>query len=86
MYRIQANISVKAKTSRIVIFLSSLCTAVINRVRNREDPPYRPLLSSQLDIPEKIAALITACWHETPDCRPDMHAVVKRVYVSNGGR
>ena len=69
-----------------IITIFCFYTVIINRIRKSEDPPYRPCLSNTFDIPEKVSTLIAACWNEHPDYRPDMHTIVKKVIICNGGR
>ncbi|KAL4223762.1 hypothetical protein ACF0H5_017228 [Mactra antiquata] len=59
---------------------------IINRIRNYEDPAYRPRITDDVAVQDKMAGMITCCWQESPDLRPDMHSVLKLLIDINGGR
>ncbi|CAG2186308.1 Receptor-type guanylate cyclase gcy-9,Adenylate cyclase,Receptor-type guanylate cyclase gcy-7,Receptor-type guanylate cyclase gcy-22,Receptor-type guanylate cyclase gcy-11,Guanylyl cyclase GC-E,Receptor-type guanylate cyclase gcy-17,Retinal guanylyl cyclase 1,Receptor-type guanylate cyclase gcy-12,Guanylate cyclase 2G,Olfactory guanylyl cyclase GC-D,Receptor-type guanylate cyclase gcy-3,Receptor-type guanylate cyclase gcy-23,Receptor-type guanylate cyclase gcy-20,Receptor-type guanylate cyclase gcy-19,Reti len=59
---------------------------IINRVRKGEDPPYRPLIPDNSNIPDKAYNLMTSCWNENPDFRPDFSNIRKKLIDLNGGK
>ncbi|KAH3894135.1 atrial natriuretic peptide receptor 2-like isoform X2 [Dreissena polymorpha] len=60
--------------------------AIINRVRQGEDPPVRPRIPEGADAPERLLLLVRLCWQEVPEFRPDIHAVLKSIIDINGKR
>ncbi|KAL3857439.1 hypothetical protein ACJMK2_012110 [Sinanodonta woodiana] len=62
------------------------CKEIINRVRNCEDPPYRPRVTDDSDIPDASVSLMNQTWEENPDLRIDFHTILKRLIELNGGR
>ncbi|KAK3083751.1 hypothetical protein FSP39_002603 [Pinctada imbricata] len=59
---------------------------VINRIRKIEDPPYRPFIPSDSNLPDKSLTLMSICWHENPESRPDFHNIRKRLVDLNKGK
>ncbi|XP_052072902.1 atrial natriuretic peptide receptor 1-like [Mytilus californianus] len=59
---------------------------IINRVRKGEDPPYRPLIPDNSNIPDKAYNLMTSCWNENPDFRPEFSNIRKKLIDLNGGK
>ncbi|XP_046570143.1 atrial natriuretic peptide receptor 1-like [Haliotis rubra] len=53
---------------------------------HRVTEPYRPNFHEDSEIPEKGIMLMTSCWSEVPDLRPDFHTVRKRLIDINGGK
>ncbi|XP_060078401.1 atrial natriuretic peptide receptor 2-like [Ylistrum balloti] len=59
---------------------------IVNRVRYNETPPYRPNIPDDSNLPDKAVSLMTLCWHEHPESRPDFQHVRKRLIDLNGGK
>ncbi|XP_033748554.1 atrial natriuretic peptide receptor 2-like [Pecten maximus] len=59
---------------------------IVNRVRYNETPPYRPNIPEDSNLPDKAVSLMTFCWHEHPESRPDFQHVRKRLIDLNGGK
>ncbi|XP_069135177.1 atrial natriuretic peptide receptor 2-like isoform X2 [Argopecten irradians] len=59
---------------------------IVNRVRYNETPPYRPNIPEDSNLPDKAMNLMTLCWHEHPESRPDFQHVRKRLIDLNGGK
>lgn len=59
---------------------------VVNRVRNGESIPVRPLIldAAASDIGRPIVEMIRACWDEIPKQRPTFKHV-RRVISQHGG-
>jgi len=43
---------------------------VVNRVRNGESIPYRPILPETTELGKPLIELIKSCWNETTEQRP----------------
>jgi len=43
---------------------------VVNRVRNGESIPYRPILPETTELGKPLVELIKSCWNEAADQRP----------------
>jgi len=43
---------------------------VVNRVRNGESIPYRPLLPETTELGKPLVDLIRSCWNEAAEKRP----------------
>ncbi|OWF44340.1 atrial natriuretic peptide receptor 2-like [Mizuhopecten yessoensis] len=65
---------------------ASTSKEIVNRVRYNETPPYRPNIPDDSDLPDKAMSLMTFCWHEHPESRPDFQHVRKRLIDLNGGK
>ncbi|KAJ8301630.1 hypothetical protein KUTeg_020617 [Tegillarca granosa] len=48
---------------------------IIKRVRDVEDPPFRPAVSDK-DCPEELLSLMQKCWDEEPQNRPGFDQIV----------
>lgn len=59
---------------------------IINRVRKGEDPPYRPFIPEDSIVPDRALNLMTSCWSEIPDNRPDFSNIRKKLIDLNGGK
>ncbi|XP_012946149.2 atrial natriuretic peptide receptor 1, partial [Aplysia californica] len=58
---------------------------VITLVKNESAcRPYRPTIPGDSDSPPKAFALMTLCWAEVPEARPDFHVVGKKLTELNG--
>ena len=54
---------------------------IIERVRNRENPPFRPTVCELIDKAEGLRDLMKNCWMENPDERPTFQAIRKNIEV-----
>ncbi|XP_070541354.1 atrial natriuretic peptide receptor 2-like isoform X2 [Ptychodera flava] len=61
---------------------------IIRRVMKREDPPFRPsiMIESHLDITPALISLMSHCWEEKPEDRPDFYAVRQKLRSINKGK
>ncbi|XP_041349332.1 atrial natriuretic peptide receptor 2-like [Gigantopelta aegis] len=59
---------------------------IVTRVRNGEDPPYRPKVYDDGDVMDKPMRLMASCWLENPDSRPTFNQIKKSVIDLNGGK
>jgi len=44
---------------------------IVNRIRNGESIPYRPVLPEATEMGRPLVDLIKSCWSENPDQRPN---------------
>lgn len=54
---------------------NSTPTDVVNRVRNGESIPYRPVLPESTDLGKSMLDIIRNCWQENPDHRPTFQQI-----------
>lgn len=62
---------------------------IIARVKAVEDPPYRPEIPKETGLEasqNNFIKLMTECWDEDPDKRPDIDKVRKELRKLNKGR
>ncbi|XP_046371592.2 atrial natriuretic peptide receptor 1-like [Haliotis rufescens] len=59
---------------------------IVSRVKEEGTEVYRPTIPEDSDILEKGILLMTSCWSELPDLRPDFHTIRKRLIDINGGK
>lgn len=59
---------------------------IIERLRVCEDPPYRPRITEDVAEQDKMVGVMTCCWHECPELRPDIHSLLKILIDINGKR
>ncbi|XP_053375519.1 atrial natriuretic peptide receptor 2-like isoform X2 [Mercenaria mercenaria] len=60
--------------------------SIIERVRNVEEPAYRPRSTEDVEEQDKMVGVMTCCWQECPQLRPDMHSLLKILIDINGKR
>lgn len=53
-----------------------LCLDVVQRVKNVESPPFRPEINDTYS--ESLELLMTECWSEKPEDRPNFDMIMKR--------
>ncbi|XP_071816906.1 atrial natriuretic peptide receptor 1-like [Apostichopus japonicus] len=51
-------------------------TEILNRVKNRERPAFRPAFGQEQDGTKDVIQLCTSCWSEKPEERPTASALV----------
>lgn len=56
-----------------------LCAEVVARVRARESPPLRPVVSAGRDCPEALLDLMERCWADASDDRPSFENIRSEV-------
>lgn len=56
---------------------------VIEFVKSRIVPPYRPLIEVDDDAPKQFTALMQACWKDLPTERPSVKEITRTVYKMN---
>nr|KAG5691755.1 hypothetical protein BaRGS_014755 [Batillaria attramentaria] len=59
---------------------------IIERVRNTEHPPFRPCYPGDCEVPDKALVLMTSCWDECPEHRPNFRNIRRGLIELNGGR
>ncbi|XP_031556269.1 atrial natriuretic peptide receptor 2-like isoform X2 [Actinia tenebrosa] len=60
---------------------------IIHRVKEREYPPFRPIVTKLIGGVEELRELMTQCWEEEPETRPDFPDIKKimhRLLIQNG--
>ena len=55
---------------------------IIERVKEGEVPPYRPIVTQFITEVGELHDLMKLCWAEDPDKRPDFHEIKKIVFKS----
>lgn len=60
--------------------------AIIDRIKNNEDPPYRPRITEDVEHHDKMVNVMAYCWQDCPEARPDMHTLLKILIDINGKR
>lgn len=58
---------------------------IVLKVREGSTPPFRPKVSDNACTAEWMR-LMTTCWSETPEARPQFDDVLKRAQLLNGGQ
>ncbi|CAI9733936.1 atrial natriuretic peptide receptor 2-like [Octopus vulgaris] len=65
---------------------------ILNRIKKTEDPPLRPLLPEDFEIPGleskeiSLKDLLSQTWHEQAELRPTFHKIWQWVLSQNKGR
>ena len=68
--------------SLLILFcLFSICSAVIQKVKARSVPPFRPVVQDLLDGAEGLRDVMKKCWSENPEERPHFSELKKDVEV-----
>jgi len=52
------------------VYAYAYAADVVNRVRNGESIPYRPVLPETTELGKPLVELIKSCWNETTEQRP----------------
>lgn len=65
--------------------VSSCRLEIVLKVREGSTPPFRPKVSDNACTAEWMR-LMTTCWSETPEARPQFDDVLKRAQLLNGGQ
>ena len=77
------------KPSMINIIFLFFLQEIIQRVKNLEEPPFRPTVPNRIekDKNEELYKLMKDCWVEEPNIRPDFNEISKSVHkmVANQG-
>ncbi|XP_077995970.1 atrial natriuretic peptide receptor 1-like [Glandiceps talaboti] len=60
--------------------------AIIEQVKMKNNPPYRPYMPIEADDLGDVQRLILACWTEDPEQRIDFPGIRKKLMVINKGR
>ena len=58
---------------------------VVNRIRNGESIPFRPLMPDYNDFGESVVIMIRTCWSEDPEERPNFAKILKTFKSITGG-
>ena len=64
-------------------------TDIVERVKNKEDVPYRPVVPYGHDpeeAPPEVLNLMEKCWDEEPAARPTFREIRKFLKSINKGR
>ena len=59
----------------------------MKRVRNTENPPFRPTVSELIEKAESLRDVMKNCWNEIPDERPtfpDIRKTIEALLKDNG--
>ena len=59
---------------------------IIDFVKKGGDPPFRPHIPEDHDVPEKALRLMAASWQETPEHRIEFNIIRKRLLDMNSGK
>ncbi|XP_002740930.1 atrial natriuretic peptide receptor 2-like [Saccoglossus kowalevskii] len=61
---------------------------IVRRVMQREEPPFRPEITPENEnhLTLSLFSLMTQCWEERPEDRPDFHTIRQRLRNMNRGR
>jgi len=57
----------------------------MNRVRNGESIPYRPVLPETTELGKPLVHLINSCWNEAAEQRPTFTHIRSRLRKITGG-
>jgi hypothetical protein len=63
----------------------SFYSDVVNRIRNGESIPYRPVLPETTELGRPLVDLIKSCWSENPDQRPTFVQIRAALRKITGG-
>lgn len=67
----------------LLIFFFNI--AIVNRVRERENPPFRPLIPSSYGDGLYVK-LMYSCWEEDPCLRPKFSEITQTIKKINNGK
>jgi hypothetical protein len=59
---------------------------IIERVKHGDEPVYRPRITEDVEEQDKMVGVMTCCWQECPQLRPDLHSLLKILIDINGKR
>ncbi len=59
---------------------------IVQRVRNKENPPFRPIMPASEDVKVEMIALVKDCWAEEPTMRHSAAHVKTRLQSINRGK
>ncbi|XP_076452496.1 LOW QUALITY PROTEIN: atrial natriuretic peptide receptor 1-like [Babylonia areolata] len=65
------------------------CTSpeeIVESVKKGGTVPFRPHVPPDPDVPAKALTLMTSCWDEAPEQRPEFSVIRKRLFELNGGK
>ena len=62
-------------------------SATIEKIKTLSDPPFRPKIPTDYKEAEsQMIQLMSDCWQELPNSRPDFKTIKKKLMHQNNGR